>query len=185
MRFFFCLILLAIGCLSYSQKLSQVDSILRIKFPPNGRGYWHYYAASAKLHRLSKPQLTKHIPYFRFYQANFLNTLCWPEEAECLLVCDTRNKSVKLVEPVWYSNETLEFIKSFKGQSFKDSSELKNFVKELQDLIGMTEGYPVKNTKYNAGSITFEVLNMYISGRIWRRYEMVVTDLTVTDIKHR
>ena len=178
MKVFLMMLLFAFCFASQAQKLSQIDSILRKQFPTNSRDDWHYYPYWGKLTRLQRPQLTRIIPHLQFYRANFTNTVCWPEESLCLLTYNANTKSVELIEPIWYSNETIDFLRTFVGAAFADSATLKKFVTEIQSLIDMDSDYPSRNTKYSSNSISFDVFNLAIGGRIWRRYEIQMNNMT-------
>jgi hypothetical protein len=186
MRFIIiCLLFLFINNFSYTQRLSQVDSLLRIKYPTTNDDGWHYIPKTANLVKLHKPELSKSIPHLRYFRVKLTHTLSYHEdESQCLIVYDSRSKSVALIEPLWYSGESIKFLKRFEGLVLKDSNALKRTIVELQGLLKSDEDFSEKNTKYNSGVVTFDIFQRDMPGRT-RHYQITVDNFIIKEIKYQ
>ncbi len=187
-KIFLLLNLFFSATISHGQKFRKLDSILSKQLTQNqvGESRWVYYRKYAKIQGVHKPEINKLLSNFKFYTATLTNYLGWHvETSRCLILFDTVQSKILLVEPMWYSDLNEAFLRLFIGTKFKDKSSLMKFITELQSLliVGFEEG-KFTNTKYFDSNVTFDLTEIN-SGKTdtWRTIEIAAPDNVIKSFK--
>ncbi|MBI5857775.1 MAG: hypothetical protein HZB42_08990 [Sphingobacteriales bacterium] len=174
---------------------TTLDGCLRRDFPKNSMtdGRWVYYPETGNIQQIDKPEISKIIPAYSFYRVTMTNYLGYHVNVSgCLILYDSLNKKIELVQPIWYSDENELFLKHFIGNKFTDTTSLLKFVYELQNLMIVGTSGTFFNTRYQSDKITFDLTFGHVSvspgivnavSGIWRTFEISLADNTLKEFK--
>ena len=172
---------------SFGQTFQKLDSVLLKTFPENSSidGKWVYYSANGHIKKIDKPEVSKVLPNYTFYQVDMTNFLGYHVyTSTCLILFDSNRLQALLAVPMWYNDISKDFLKLFIGKKFNDTVALMNFMKELQDLMFIGSRAKIEDPKLDTGKVTFDMKNNYSKGKeIWRHIEISIIDNTIRRFK--
>ena len=153
MKFSITLSLIMFSLLTFGQDLTEIKSSLeKLKIDENGSyesDKWYYNPEIADIKEIKNEILNEVLAEYDLYSAVLEGFYGWHKKtSRCLTLRKSDNGELTIINPIWYSGISTEFIKMIIGYKFKSEKELQLFTFELQDvmLIGSTHNKDFKNT---------------------------------------
>ncbi|MBF6640960.1 hypothetical protein IVB69_05670 [Flavobacterium sp. J49] len=171
----FIIILLLASFKFYGQEISNLDKILKEKYPQKesfiADGIWMYHPEMGNIKELSLDyvkNLTPEYKYFTVVLTNYLDRHI--EDAECIILLNKKDNSILLIPPVWFSDENQEFFNLLIGHEFKDKKEIEDFVKEMERIILIGSEMHLGKTSYDENKV---IIRLILNGHddTWKTIE--------------
>jgi hypothetical protein len=171
---------------TYGQDLTEIKASLeKLKIDENGSyesDKWYYNSDKADIKEIKKETLNKVLTEYDLYSV-FLKGFYGRHEksSRCLVLLNSDNGELKIIDPIWYSEINSEFIKMVIGYEFESEKELQKFTFELQEvlLIGSEHNKDFKNTIFGKNKIIFDLYDSYMKERIWRKIEIGIDNNSI------
>jgi hypothetical protein len=156
------LLILSFGFLNfaYGQNYPGLEKILSKELSEKSQkdGRWVFYADKANIKKVDKPSVKVSFPNYDLFQLTLTNYLGYHvNEGTCLVLFDSLNSKIILVEPLWYGGISESFVKVFIGQKFDSRDSLLAFLKGVNDLMEIGSGYKFRNTTNTDSLITYDL----------------------------
>jgi hypothetical protein len=177
-------IFLVLTNLIFAQKDSKFEKLLLENFPTSSTmdGRWVYYPETGNIQEVYKPAIKEKIPEFQFYKIHLTNFLGYHiDDSDCLILYNSKESKIILVEPIWYSDLSENFLKLFINNEFKNSDEIKVFVQQLQELIMIGSTILIDDFIIDNQKINFNLVNSNTKKEkdIWRNIEIGIKNNTI------
>jgi len=183
----------------FGQSYSALDTILKVKLPKSMTtgSNWVYYPEKAFIRKVEKPIVQSVLKSFDIYKLNLTNYLDWHmNEGICVVLFDSLNSEIVLVQPIWYGGISEPLIKLFLKKKFDDIEKLMSFLNELNEIMEIGSGYKFVNTSSKRNLITYDLVafkgDSYITGgngtktkisytneAVFRQIEIKIKDLKI------
>ena len=183
---FFLTICLQYG--AYSQKFPKLESKLLINLSADSikDGRWVFDSSSiAGIEKIIKPNVSKVIPNYAFYKVRLTNYLGYHiNQSNCLILFDEDKSKILLVQPMWYSDISSDFLRLFIGIKFNDSKSLMSFLPELRELMVIGSSSKFDDLIYTDTKVTFNEIDMVRGQKqIFRNLEIVIDNNMIISFK--
>lgn len=148
----------------YGQTYPALEKTLTKELSYNDHGFgedgkWVYYPDKAYIKKIEKPLAKAVLPHYDFYQVTLTNYLGYHvNQGTCVVLFDSLQSSIVLVEPLWYSDISEPFVKLFLKKPFGSLPELLGFLKEAHELMEIGSGYTFVNTSATDQLITYDLV---------------------------
>jgi len=185
----------------YGQTFPELDTALKKEFSENSKtdGRWVYYSDKADVEKIEKPLVKAVLPHYDFYKVTLTNYLGYHvNQGTCIVLFDSLNSSIVLVQPIWYGGVSEELIKLVLKKKFDNKENLLSFLKELNELMEIGSGYKFVNTSSTEHLITYDLVYFkgdsyttggngtsstvnYNSDGVWRQIEIKIDDFKMIE----
>ncbi|TXD50462.1 MULTISPECIES: hypothetical protein [unclassified Polaribacter] len=186
MKFSITLTFIMLSFFSFGQDLTEIKSSLeKLKIDENGSyesDKWYYNPEIADIIEIKKEILNQVLAEYDLYSTVLEGFYGWHKKtSRCLILRKSDNGELIVIDPIWYSGISTEFLKMIIGYKFKSEKELQLFTFELQDvmLIGSTHNKDFKNTVFSENKITIDLYDSYKEERVWRKIEIGINKNTI------
>ena len=176
-----------------------LEDHLAAAFPQSSSedGRWVFYKEKARIEKQNKPAIKAVIPGSDFYRVMLTNYLGYHvNPGTCLVLFDSLQSKLTLVEPIWYSGISRSLIQLIIGYAFTDKNSLDSVLTELNELMQIGSGYRFMQTSNSDSLITFDLVYLkgdsyttsgngisstvnYNEDGIWRKIFIYIKDFTV------
>ncbi len=195
------LLILFIGLCHYTfgQTFSELERVMAKEFSKNSTedGRWVFYADKANIEKIEKPILKEHYPSYNFFKITMTNYLGYHiNQGNCIILFDSSNSKVTLVEPLWYNGVSESLIKLFINNQFDNQESLLATLKEIHELMVVGSGYKFIKTGVSDSIITYDLVyfkgDSYTTGGngisttvnynkdgVWRQIEVEMQNLKI------
>lgn len=194
-------LLIAAGQSVFGQTYTALEETLKKELPENSikDGRWVFYSDKANIERIEKPLIKAVIPIYDFYKVTLTNYLGYHiNQGTCVVLFDSVQSKIVLVEPIWYSGISKPLIKLILKKQFDSTEKLLSFLNELNELMEIGSGYKFANTSSSDKLITYDLVYFkgdshttggngisstvnYTRNGIWRQIEIKIKNLKMTE----
>lgn len=108
---------------TFAQDYPKLENTLSKNFPNDSvivtDGRWVFNSETSKNVKIQKPLVNKYISDFDLFEVMLTNYLGYHiENSNCLILFNRTLNKAQLVQPLWFSGISPEFLKLFIGSSF-------------------------------------------------------------------
>lgn len=185
----------------FGQTNTALEKSLKKELPENSvkDGRWVFYADNANIEKIEKPLIKAVIPNYDFYKVTLTNYLGYHiNQGICVVLFDSVQSKIVLVEPIWYGGISEPLIKLFLKKQFDSTEKLLSFLNELNELMEIGSGYKFVNTSSADNLITYDLVYFkgdiyttggngisstvnYTSDGVWRQIEINIKDYKIRE----
>ena len=178
-------IFVAVGfsIISYGQDIANLKESLNVlKVEKNGvqvSEKWYYNPQTSEIKHIKTEVLNEILPKYDLYSVFLERFSGWHDNSsKCLVLHDSSNGELKVIEPLWYNGISSDFFQMFINYKFENSQHIQKFIFEFQKvmLIGSDHSKSFKNTVFGDDRITFDLYDFYQTERIWRKIEIGISN---------
>lgn len=153
---------LFIGCCwnLHAQSVSHLEKILIKELPNNPEidGRWVFCPKNSTIEKIEKPSVKSRIPVYNFYKVNLINYLGYHvNESMCVILHNTLNDKIILVEPLWYNGINTQLIQLFIGEKFRDIDSILVFISEIHQLMEIGSVFTFNKKSSDENSIIYDL----------------------------